>query len=467
MAIFHGAPRVASALRSTDLGALRTKPALGATRLALLAATTILATACGSAFGSSDSAATPADAARENARLLVDEGRNTFRFDTFGDEAFWGDVLRLDEAIAGAALGGVGAGLRPRTAFDLGLKLDSTVLGNQIRSDIESDRVDFTDPATTVEFLRRGAVVGVKGFFDRAGNLTSVGITCALCHSTVDDSFRPNMGKRLDGWPNRDLDVGAIIALSPNLAPMSNRLGVDDEGVRAVLRTWGPGKFDAALLLDGHTERPGGGSAATLIPPAFGQGGVNLQTWTGWGSSTYWNAFVANVEMHGQGTFFDPRLDDAQRFPLAASARTGHITPVGEDLVTPKLAALQFYQLALPVPKPTVGSYDPAAAERGGELFRGSAGCATCHVPPLYTEPGWNLHTPEEIGIDDFQASRSPDQRYRTAPLRALFTHGRGGFYHDGRFATLDAVVEHYDQHFSLGLDAAAQHDLVEFLRSL
>jgi len=193
-----------------------------------------------------------------------------------------------------------------------------------------------------------------------------------------------------------------------------------------------------------------------------------MHTWTGWGSATYWNAFVANVEMHGKGTFYDPRLNDAAKFPIAAAANMGNLIAVaGEDLVTPKLAALHFYQLALPIPVPPPGSFDSVAAVSGGEVFRGIAGCARCHVPPLYTEPGWNMHTAAEIGIDDFQALRSPDERYRTAPLRGLFTHTRGGFYHDGRFATLEDVVEHYDTHLALGLAPQEKADLIEFLKSL
>ncbi len=439
---------------------------------AWMAAATIcaLVPGCGNASGASssaDSVTPPIDVVAQNARLLVDEGRRTFRFETFGDEAFWGDTLRLHEAIAGVEHGGVGAGLSPQQALALGLKIDSSSLGRRLRLDIEQDRLDLVDPATTLEFLRRDAVVGVKGFFNAAGQLSRVGISCALCHSTVDDSFRPGMGARRDGWANRELDIGSIIAFSPELGPVATLLGTDVDALRTALHQWGPGKFDAQLLLDGRATRPDGSSAATLIPPAFGQGGVNLQTSTGWGSISYWNAFVANVEMHGQGTFFDPRLDDALRFPIAAAAQTGHIQPRAEDHVTRKLAALQFYQLALPVPVPPADSFDSAAAARGEQVFEGTAGCARCHVPPLYTEPGWNMHTPEEIGIDDFQASRSPDQRYRTAPLRALFTRGTSGFYHDGRFATLEAVVEHYDAHFSLALGVGEKSDLVAFLRSL
>jgi hypothetical protein len=236
--------------------------------------------------------------------------------------------------------------------------------------------------------------------------------------------------------------------------------------VRKVLNAWGPGRFDAELLLDGKGFRPDGKTASVLIPPAFGLAGVNLHTWTGWGGVSHWNAFVANLEMHGQGTFFDPRLDDANKFPIAARERFGHVH-ADEDLITPLLPALQIYQLALPVPAAPRGSYDRSAAHRGEALFDGKAKCSGCHVPPLFTEPGWNMHTGSEIGIDDFQASRAPDGRYRTAPLRGLWTHTQGGFYHDARYPTLAAVIDHYDAHFSLGLSSGEKVDLAEYLKSL
>jgi len=309
-------------------------------------------------------------------------------------------------------------------------------------------------------------VVGVTGHFDSSGTLTSIGIQCALCHSTVDDAFAPGIGHRLDGWPNRDLNVGAIVGLSPDLSTVDNLLGVDDATTRQVLASWGPGKFDAELFMDGKAFRPDGKSAATLIPPAFGLAGVNLHTFTGWGTVTYWNAFVANLEMHGQGNFFDPRLADAAKFPVAARAHFDNVRH-DPDLVTPKLAALHAYQLSIPAPAAPAGSFDPAAAARGEALFNGRAKCSTCHVPPLYTEAGWNMHTADEIGIDDFQASRSPDDRYRTTPLRGLSAHMKGGFYHDGRFATLLDVIDHYDTRFGLSLSSQDKSDLVEFLKSL
>jgi hypothetical protein len=409
-----------------------------------------------------------------SAARLVKEGRKIFRNDTFGDEAFWGGTLRLHEAIAGAANGGVGPGVSPKTALAVGLKVDVDALPQTVRDAIAAGRVNLDDPATTVSLLSLDSVVGVKGFFDPNGKLTSMGITCALCHSVVDDSFAPGIGHRLDGWANRDLNVGAIVSLAPNLQPVADLLSlagttVDVPTVKAVLGTWGPGKFDAEVFLDGKAVRPDGKSAATLIPPAYGLAGVNLHTWTGWGSVTHWNAFVANLEMHGQGTFVDARLNDPVRFPIAAKAGFFDVRPpAGQpDLITSKLPALHVYQLTLDAPKPPEGSFVAEAARRGQALFADKAKCATCHVPPIFTEPGWNMHKPEEIGVDDFQANRAPDRGYRTSPLRGLFAHAKGGFYHDGRFATLGDVVDHYDTTFGLGLTAAERADLVEYLKSL
>jgi hypothetical protein len=401
-----------------------------------------------------------------NAEQMIEAGRQSFRFDTFGDEAFWGDMLMLHQAIQGTNFGGVGPGLTPRMALTLGLKVDVDALPNRLVKDLEKGRVNLDDPATTLALLELDAVVGVKGFF-QGDSLSSVGITCAFCHSTVDDSLAPGIGRRLDGWANRDLNVGEIVALAPDLSPFATLLGVSQDTVRQVLRSWGPGKFDAELILDGKTVNPNTGmSSATLIPPAFGLAGVNLHTWTGWGSVSHWNAFVANLEMHGKGTFFDPRLNDAAKFPIAAANGFGNVrnTP---DLITPKLAALHIYQLAIPAPTPPNGSFDTAAAARGQAIFAGKAQCAICHVPPLFTEPGWNMHTAAEIGIDDFQAMRSPDERYRTSPLRGLWTHQKGGFYHDGRFATLRAVVDHYNSVKGLGLTEQEKNDLVQYLLSI
>ncbi|MFL6577037.1 MAG: hypothetical protein ACJ8MR_10485 [Povalibacter sp.] len=396
----------------------------------------------------------------------IGAGRQTFRYATFGDEAFWGDTLGLHQAIAGAANGGVGPGVSPKTALSVGLKVDVEALPRPVLQALRAGTLNLNDPAVTLELLRLDAVVGLTGFFDSKNRLSSIGIQCALCHAVVDDSFAPGIGHRLDGWANRDLNVGAIVALAPRLEPVAKLLGVDVPTVRTVLSAWGPGKFDAELFLDGKGFRPDGKTAATLIPPAFGLAGVNLHTWTGWGSVTYWNAFVANLEMHGKGTFYDPRLDDATRFPIAAREKFGHVR-ADEDLITPALPALHLYQLSLEAPSAPHGSYDRTAAQRGRDLFNDKARCAQCHVPPLFTEPGWNMHTPEEIGVDDFQANRAPDGHYRTAPLKGLWTHTKGGFYHDGRFATLADVIRHYDMLWSLGLSRAERSDLEQYLRSL
>jgi hypothetical protein len=319
----------------------------------------------------------------------------------------------------------------------------------------------------------------------------------------VDNSVAPSIGRRIDGLANRDLNVGAIAASAPDLQPVIDLLriahpGITADQVRAVLRSWGPGKFDAELFLDGKafnpqqvtngvvtgTHVPG----ATLIPNASGLSGHNLHTWTGgWGTVTYWNAFVAVNELHGKGTFFDERFDNPAQFPIAAKARLGHVSIDSDsDLVTSKLAPLHFYQLALPAVKPRPGlDFDPDAAERGDQLFSGKANCNSCHREPLWTEPGWNQHTPGEMKIDGFEAGRAPASisaagkpvhGYRTMNLAGIFVHERGlfmfaqnkgRFYHDGRFRTLLDVINSYDARFNLGLNDQEKHDLIEYLKSL
>jgi cytochrome c5 len=397
---------------------------------------------------------------------LFAEGKQVFRYDTFGDQAFWGGQLQLQQAIEGAQLGGVGPGVSPATALAVGLKVDADALPPSLIAAIKAGQVDLNSPQTTLALLKLNAVVGVKGFFNSEGTLSSVGLTCAVCHSTVNDSVAPGIGQRLDGWPNQDLNVGAIISLAPNLTPFENALGVDEATLKNVLASWGPGKFDAELNLDGKAFQPDGRSGATLIPPALGLAGVNLHTWTGWGSIPYWNAFVANLEMHGIGNFFDARLDNAQQFPLAAKNGLGHIHN-SVDEISPVLGALQYYQLGLPVPKPPPGSFDPAAAARGKALFDGKATCSTCHVPPTFSAPGNNLVTPAQVCEDSFEADRSPTHEYRIAPLDSLFIVGKRGYYHDGRFPTLLAVVQHYNSCFNLNLTAGQENDLVQYLKSL
>jgi hypothetical protein len=403
----------------------------------------------------------------ENARQMMDRGKQIFRYDTFGDEVYWTGKLKLHQAIQGSKFGGVGPGVSPKTALAVGLKVDMDALPADLVAKIKKGEVNLDDPATTLALIKLDSVLGVKGTFNQNGSLKAVGLSCAVCHSTVDDAFAPGIGHRLDGWSNQDLNVGAIVSLAPDLSVLTNLLQVDEGAVKKVLASWGPGKFDAELNLDGKAFRPDGKSAATLIPPAFGMAGVNLHTWGGgWGTVTYWNAFVGNLELQGQGTFFDARLNDPKKYPVAARAGFGNKRG-DNDMVTAKLAALQFYQLAIPPPTPPEGSFDREAATRGKMVFKGKGNCAQCHVPPLFTEPGWNAHKASEIGIDDFQANRAPDNSYRTTPLRGLFAHMKRGFYHDGRFATLLDVVNHYDSFKKLGLTEQEKNDLVEYMKSL
>jgi hypothetical protein len=403
---------------------------------------------------------------RANSHRLFAEGFKIFRYDTFGSEAFWGDKVRLQDAIMGEKLGGVGPGLTPKQALELGLKVDvdklPRILGEVFRG---GGHVSLNNPKTTIELIRAGSVIGVRGFFEH-GKLKAVGLTCAVCHSTVDDSFAKGIGRPLDGWPNRDLNVGAIIALGPDLKFFTDALQKDDRTVREVLHSWGPGFYDAELNHDGKATRPDGKSGATLIPAAFGLAGQNAHTYTGWGSVPYWNAYVAITQMRGQGTFYDPRLNNEERFPVAVRIHDFDIRPE-RDLVTSKLAALHYYQISIPAPKPPPSTYDRKAALRGREVFAGKARCVSCHVPPLYSDPGWPMHQPEEIGIDDFQSNRSPDKRYRTTPLKALFVREKGGFYHDGRFKSYEAVIDHYKPVLKFDLTANEERDLVEFLKSL
>ena len=407
------------------------------------------------------------DPITDNANKMLAEGKQTFRFETFGDEAYWTDALQLNKAIAGEKNGGVGGGLSPKAALAAGLKVDMDVIPADVAAAIKAGKVNLDDPAVTLTLLQLNAVVGVKGTFDNDKRLVSIGLTCASCHSTVDDAFAPGIGHRLDGWANRDLNVGAIVSMAPNLKPITDALGVDVATVKKVLASWGPGKFDALLNLDGKAFRPDGKSGATLIPEAFGHAGHTLHTWTGgWGDVTYWNAYVANLELAGKGTFFDERLNNAKKYPVAAKTGAGNKRN-NPDMITSKLAALQFYQLAIPAPKAPDSIYNKEAAARGMVLFSAKAKCASCHVPPLFTEPGWNTHKASDIGIDDFQSNRSPDNTYVTQGLKGLWTHMKGGFYHDGRFATLMDVVNHYNGFKKLNLNEAEKKDLVEYLKSL
>ena len=356
-------------------------------------------------------------------------GREIFRYDTFGDESYWTDTLRMHEVIASA--------VSPATALSVGLKVDVDALPPAVQQALASGQVNLNDPATTVTLLKLGAVVGVRGVVDNSNTLTQVGITCALCHSTVDNSFAPGIGHRLDGWPNRDLDVGAIVALSPAVS----------DAVRAVLRSWGPGMYDARFNFDGIND-------PAVIPPAFGLRHVALETYTGDGPVSYWNAYVAITQMHGHGFFSDARIGVSVSNP--------------PDLVGPALDALRAYQFSLEAPAPV--AVDRAAAQRGKHVFMHAAGCATCHYGVALTDVNSGvLHTPAEVGQDPLHAQRSATKLYRTTPLRGLWhpPQLQGPYFHDGSAATLEEVVDHYVTTRGLVLSAAQRADLVAFLKTL
>ncbi len=358
-------------------------------------------------------------------RVLLD-GQHVFRFDTFGDEAFWTDTLHMNQVVQT---------LSPKTALGAGLKVDLAALPSALVNQLKAGQVNLDDPATTVALLKLDAVVGVQASVDGSNTITRFGVTCALCHATVDNSLAPGIGRRLDGWPNLDLNPGLILSLSPALqAPAT----------QAVLTSWGAGKYDARWNHDGL-------NGPVVIPPAYGLAGVNLETYTGEGGIPYWNAYVAVTQMHGHGNFVDPRTGD-----------NVHYDP---DLVTAKLPALQQYELSLAAPPAPAGGFDAGAAGRGQSVFFGAGRCSSCHVPPQYTDAGFGLHDPAEVCADPGLAARGTTGKYRTTPLRALWQHAP--YYHDGSLATLDAVVTHYNTCLNLGLTAAQQADLVEFLKSL
>jgi hypothetical protein len=349
--------------------------------------------------------------------------------------------------------------------------VDSQALPNSLLNAIKKGKVDLNDPKTTLALIKLNAVVGVQGQFNRNGSMRSMGITCAFCHSTVDDSFAPGIGQRLDGWPNQDLNVGQIIALAPNLKPLTDQIGVDEATLKKVLLSWGPGFYDAEVNIDGKGFRPDGKSAATRIPAAYGHLGEDLHTWTGgFGDVTYWNAYVAVLQMHGNGDFNDARFNNPVKYPVAARTGEYRVRHV-PDLVTPALGPLHYYQLSLPPPTPPRSSYDHAAAARGEKIFNGQGTCSQCHMPPLYTDAGYNAHTPSEICIDSFQADRGPTgavgSTMVTPQLKGLWARSKRGFYHDGRFTTLMAVVDHYNSCFGLNLSSQQKSDLVQFLKSL
>jgi cytochrome c2 len=369
------------------------------------------------------------------------DGQQIFRFDTFGDEQLWTDVLRMPEALAT---------VDPKTALSVGLKVDAEALPAALVDSLKKGQVDLGSPKTTLELLKLNAVVGVKGEVSADGKLTRVGVTCALCHSTVDNSFSPGIGKRLDGWANRDLNVGAIIALSSAL----------DEATKKEFKTWGPGKYDPRHhAFNGSKLVPlNNPSLPIVIPSIYGLRNVGFETVTGDGPISYWNSYVGVGQMGGHGSFNDSRI-----------SLTITQTP---DQVTPKLKPLLEYQLSLHAPEAVKGSFDSTAAKRGEQVFRGEARCASCHKGDAFTDvmSGGShdmpvLHEPREVGTDAKYAQRSATKKYRTSPLRGLWQHPP--YFHDGSAADLPAVVDHYDRHLKLNLKLEQKKDLVEFLKSL
>jgi hypothetical protein len=372
------------------------------------------------------------------------EGLEIFRYDTFGDEQLWTDVLKMHEVIPS---------VDPATALAVGLKVDVDALPPAVIDALRAGQVDLKNPAVTIELIRLDAVVGVRGTVED-GTLTKVGVTCALCHSSVDNSFAPSIGKRMDGWANIDLNVGAIVALSPTL----------DDATKAEFRAWGPGKYDPRHhAFDGNNiislNSP---SIPIVIPPIYGLRGVGFETFTADGPISYWNAYVGVGQMGGQGNFSDPRI-----------GLTITQTP---DLVTSKLPALLAYQLSLRAPKPARGSFNADAAERGKDVFRNEARCASCHQGPTMTDVLNNafrgdkdaepfLHEPANVGQDAAYAMRTATGKYRTTPLRGLQQHPP--YFHDGSAPTLADVVDHYVRLFGLNLTPGQKTDLVEYLKSL
>ena len=367
-------------------------------------------------------------AARESSAETVAMGQQVFRHETFGDEQFWSDTARMHEVIQKS--------VSPELALSVGLKVDAAAIPPDVAQAIKDGKVNLKDPATTVTLLKLNSVVGLKGTVESVGgkdSLVRVGITCALCHSTVDNSFAPGIGQRLDGWPNRDLNVGAIIALSPAVTAAQ----------KAVYSSWGPGKYDPRYNQDGK-------STPLVLPPAYGLAQVTNETYTAEGPISYWNAYVAVTQMHGRGNFSDSRLNINVSY-----------TP---DLVTPKLAALRAYQHSISAPTPPAGSFDAPSADRGRSVFDQS--CASCHVGRTGTDNNTGvLHAAAETGMDGAYALRTATKMYRTTPLRGLWQHPP--YFHDGSAKTLMDVVEHYNRFRKLGLTEAQKSDLVEFLKSI
>jgi mono/diheme cytochrome c family protein len=381
---------------------------------------------CAALAASGTIAIASCDSSGSTGPINVTAGRQTFRFDTFGDEKFWTDTLHMNDVVET---------VDPVTALSVGLKVDADTLPPSVLAAIQAGQVNLRDPATTVALLKLGAVVGVVATVDENNHVTRFGVTCALCHSTVDDRIAPGIGSRLDGRPNRDLNPGAIIALSPALTAAQ----------KAVYNSWGAGRYDPRFNFDGI-------NAPVVISPAYGLAGIHSVTFTGDGNDIeYWNRYVAVTQMHGQGDFSEPRLGiDIHQSP---------------DLVAPRLASLQAYQLGIQAPAPPAGSFDPVAAARGKAVFIGAGNCATCHAVTLLTDANVRLHAPSEVVTEPGYAARSATKMYRTSPLAGVWQHPP--YFHDGSAPTLDAVVARYNTVKNLHLTPQQMADLVQYLKSL
>jgi hypothetical protein len=400
--------------------------------------------------GCADRGLTPPDAeAPEDVRAALDRGegrldpvavqrgREIFRHDDFGDWRFWTDTARLNLLVEGVS---------PKLALALGLKVDAEAVAPEVLNTVLTTPGLLDDPAITRALLASDAVLGVKARVE-GDRITRIGVTCAFCHSTVDDAVVPGIGHRRDGWPNRDLQVGRILSLLPGLPTVASSLGVPTEALRSEFESWPAGYYDARVNLDGRLADP-----PVVIPPAYGLRGVGLETYTGEGPVSYWNAYVAVTQMHGHGSFFDSKL--GVRIEV----------PAQEDEVKKKLPFLRQYQFSLEAPAPPAGSFDAAAAKRGRAVFTGAAGCSDCHSGPKLTDHG-HLHAPSETGMEPTWAQRSSTGAYRSTPLSGLWQHAP--YYHDGSAATHRDVVEHYDGVLGLNLNERQKRDLVEYLKSL
>ncbi|MEO8859270.1 MAG: hypothetical protein ABI343_19975 [Burkholderiaceae bacterium] len=457
---------------------------------------------------------------------VVTAGQQTFRYDTFGDETFWTDTLKMNKVIETA--------VDPLTAASVGLKIDVSALPADVVKGVVDGTIPLNDPQTTLALLSLNAVVGVKGQVSKGVDgklhLDRVGITCALCHSTVSKDLQVTapdpanpagprislagiVGERLDGWPNRALQPGTIISLSPALTAVQ----------KAEYASWatkfGPGFYDPRINVNtdpGSNPAVGpnidanvaaykaAGGIPVVIPPAFGLVGLSKSIFTGDGDTAhepagptaYWNRYVGVAQMHGHGTFFDERIIINGK-PLNVDHR------VGDDLITAILPQLEAYQWSIAAP--AIGTHgtkwavasdlDTQAVTRGKAVFEGPAKCSSCHSGSSFTDVNtFGLHPASaSVALDKNYIKFSATKQWRTTPLKGIWTHPP--YFHDGSGALntttakcmdgsdigslagaadrvrqdLACVVNRYNdpKQLNLGLTDAQRVDLVEYLKSL